>query len=1172
MAWIANESHGVKNWQPRFSPSPPDQNRSPGLGFRRRSGRGFSRILAPLIVLSALLAGPGGIAAVDYVAKEVPDENADPFRYTGWIVAGAYQGSGVVVGTDYTVVTAGHLAYDDQSYRWMSSMLWMRLAQGRQTTFRSYKYFASYADAVVSHGTTASETFSHDFVAAFAYEPVTNVGHAIPAVDAAQLVTGGSSKMISGYPTGLFPDHPRGWDSLYYTGQFTAGFVRTAGSYYRIDHVSMGPGGSGGPLWLQEEGRWRVGGILVSGLAKKLGDSIDTSGVVILDGAKSDLLQSAITAAMNRPPVTDVDGMVITGGAWSEGATMAVQVNNLSDWTPSLVRWDGSAWVAASEFPLTIDGEIVSWKIPPGDLRWHGVHFKLNLDHSGEATIAMDLGSFTYTDFVGPTLSVEAPPPSSLPGATLEYAISLSGVPEPSVEWSLISSLGTVQPLADLPNDSPIAPFVELSQDRRSLKILPNGGFLDDARVLISAKNFVRSNEFRTTISYAEGAEKGFRVVQKPDGVIPFGGIGVVRLEPEVPGHTVESRWIYIPSHVTSKHSLPISWRVTANGGLRIANDGSALDGCVVSADVRVYGPVWERSERFYYGDGRIEPLTLHLAGAPYLSEPQFSEEQGAWSVAYSSAEKAHIEWQVWSGRGAFWEPVSETIGFFETSDEGSSMVLPAGAGLEGLWRAKLIEPSGTTRLTAPISRPWVGAFPAGESWDVELGPDWELKYVKSTADTIVLHCYYKTWRDGRILTFRRIDDEWVALTPLATPPGVDSRGYGRDVAVFDDSILVAHNFRPQDGSDHIHHLWSYAYDPSLPGWGPPQEIVTPIGPEDVFFGAKILEREGEVFAPSTAGTSVGYEGFGSVFQLEHSAPGQWSVSQRFRPPEDLGLNWIALGTDMINEGNNLFVLSAPNSRPNLHHFVRESAELDWRYFGSEVMIADALYRVGDDRLLGVRRYSEARGVSLFPFDGLTIGPALAEQPMGEGMIEKGVAAGYLAYAVDRQQRPDYPGGAIYLLRVGRDSVEREPTILIPRDAMDYAADVLDFSLCGTVVTAVSLVEPGHFRVHQFDLNDLSGFPDSGSAFPMWTRTVAAPSGAIGVRYREAVSGPRRVRILALTDASTWQPFVPAADALRVVDPDADGDGVTQEVELRLPAPVDGDQVYYQLQEVNAGG
>jgi hypothetical protein len=240
-----------------------------------------------------------------------------PYHFTGMLVVPlrasnlVEQGSGAVVKNSRIVISCAHVVYDLSSLDpWLSNARWYRawasttlpaLTTGQ--ALRGYYYFSGYS-AAAQQGNTRPQTYALDFVVHYAYTDTANGGYAGSWGDGVAQLNANGTKLITGYPAGLYGASDSRKYLMHQTGPFTRSYKVQAGTYGNFTEVSTGSGNSGGPIWVSDGSTYYFAGVLVSGLERSQGDAADQAGVLGYDSSVSGLVDQAIAAGATGDPAT----------------------------------------------------------------------------------------------------------------------------------------------------------------------------------------------------------------------------------------------------------------------------------------------------------------------------------------------------------------------------------------------------------------------------------------------------------------------------------------------------------------------------------------------------------------------------------------------------------------------------------------------------------------------------------------------------------------------------------------------------------------------------------------------------------------------------------------------------------------------------------------------------
>lgn len=358
------------------------------------------------------------IASDQYTSK--------PYMYTGMLFSQRYLGSGAVAAGPRLVISNAGLVYDgSQSQPWTTGVRWYRAASSTSATgqtLRGYHYIPGYGSARGTSAGSSSAAFAVDFVAHYAYENTANGEFAriINATDTSWR-TGATAKMATGYPAGLYSAGDSRQYQMHRTGPFQQSFTMLSGNYGLALGASTGPGNSGGPLWMQQNGEYILAGIVVVGLERSLGYSDDVIGALGLSAESIGVINRAVDSSgsnMELPVITTqpTSRRVAAG----ETATFTVAATG-----PSLeYAWlfNGAVVQGANTATLTINNVAASragtYQAVVGNLRGEV--------RSATATLTVD---------AAPVITAEPVAREVVAGGSVTLSIVASGSPAPTYQW-----------------------------------------------------------------------------------------------------------------------------------------------------------------------------------------------------------------------------------------------------------------------------------------------------------------------------------------------------------------------------------------------------------------------------------------------------------------------------------------------------------------------------------------------------------------------------------------------------------------------------------------------------------------------------------------------------------------------------------------------------------------
>lgn len=240
-----------------------------------------------VVVSATLLMATLAAHATPTTPSRVPSYLLGTFPYStsGIVQNNSFRGSGTVAAGPRVVVSCAHVTYD---WGWLQNNVWTarHSAATRPTSttpLRGYWYWTDY------NGGTSNRSFDNDFVVYYAYTNLANGGHSgwhWSDSNTTHPLNSSARKQIVGYP---------GSDGWYmnYTGPFTSAYRAQFGHYMWNSSVKGGGGMSGGGVFVEGSGQWRLAGVHVSGYANgSLG-----AGVRALNNNAYQLITKAITSS-----------------------------------------------------------------------------------------------------------------------------------------------------------------------------------------------------------------------------------------------------------------------------------------------------------------------------------------------------------------------------------------------------------------------------------------------------------------------------------------------------------------------------------------------------------------------------------------------------------------------------------------------------------------------------------------------------------------------------------------------------------------------------------------------------------------------------------------------------------------------------------------------------------
>jgi hypothetical protein len=156
---------------------------------------------------------------------------------------------------------------------------------------RGFDPLGTYAQAVLDWGAVSNEAFASDFGVGWTNQQIV-LGEPLESlINATEpLLSDTVPKMVLGYPYRSDFNFRPGHRWMHQTGPFTRSFSEDFGRHFEMERFSTGGGNSGGPVFVQQNGNWIVGGIFVSGTQGRMA----RGGIFALDEEAHNLGTAAI--------------------------------------------------------------------------------------------------------------------------------------------------------------------------------------------------------------------------------------------------------------------------------------------------------------------------------------------------------------------------------------------------------------------------------------------------------------------------------------------------------------------------------------------------------------------------------------------------------------------------------------------------------------------------------------------------------------------------------------------------------------------------------------------------------------------------------------------------------------------------------------------------------------
>ncbi|MEX0320612.1 MAG: hypothetical protein AB3N63_00485 [Puniceicoccaceae bacterium] len=326
----------------------------------------MSRIIA---IISTVLCACTCMA--DWMAEVVTDPLQEPYRYTGRLTSSRWVGSGVVVGSERTIVTAAHVVFDESTLQWLNSINWRQRNEGSATIVRGIRYLSDYASRVEAYGGESLDAFGADMAVLYAFEPLSDEGYGEPLSDPDSALASSKQKMVTGFPSGNYGQGHVDAEKMHKTGPFPSAFTHLYDQYHKLEGASHGRGGSGGGTWVQEPGGWKYAAVYIAGQRKDNWNPINSMGVVALSGVKRDLLDEVLDELSTYiPPQITLEPPALVQGDLDDDIFITVGYNTTDPITEVVLEyWD-------TELP---EEGFRPWWPEPGNLQFDDTHAVLTI-------------------------------------------------------------------------------------------------------------------------------------------------------------------------------------------------------------------------------------------------------------------------------------------------------------------------------------------------------------------------------------------------------------------------------------------------------------------------------------------------------------------------------------------------------------------------------------------------------------------------------------------------------------------------------------------------------------------------------------------------------------------------------------------------------------------------
>jgi hypothetical protein len=1084
-----------------------------------------------LLLLLFLFLPP--FARADDTATVVPNTLLDPFGYTGRVSNGWGHGSGTVVGSPHVLTTAAHVAYDDRFSRWWSELTWKWRNVGDEIRVRSFRYIGSYADLAATHGDNDARTFAQDFALGLSYTPLAGDGRFAPVdANAATSLRGRNSKQIIGFPSGLYGVGSSEREKMHTTGTFSRRFVQSSGEYHTIEGVSLGPGASGGGVWVRSSNVWRWAGLHVSGQVTSLGASVNRAGVVAHAGNKQQLLAEVIAAAVPGPP------RILSAPAffevnYGESASVSVQIETgLLETTALWYRRDGDQEERQWSGENVVYGPVVSYSLKP-----HRPDVFLRVELRNAA------GTVSTPWIEARVLGLRAPrilaQPTGLElgsGESGVLEVEYEGTPAPTFIWETLEDSGEIK------NMGSSGSCYQSRGNRLELGADCLGA--DGALVRLRLLNVV--GEAQSDWMSISVAKEPLTAAYGPrPAMLEWKETAEVRV---VSPRATKVLWERRAAGTSSWLMVP--WSMTRRDGVesRLSLRNDALNALPLHG--LEFRAIAQRSfQSLRYGwvveEVTLDPFALVADAPPVVTRQVLG---GEWNLSYHSLRPPTVEWQAWDESARAWRPLTESE--MAIREESGRVAMVPRVNTRSLQVRALVR--------HPLSdKPREHRFPAKH--EAALADDalarcplpfaGEHSGISASGHRVVLR-ETVTEGDSRLWTFE-LDGRTLRQVgrPLRVEPGLNaSMPFW---ALRDDSLVVVNRHAYAQGGGLARGcLEVHQWDEEADDWSLHQTIRVP----DSGLAEALVDYvsvEGD-WMHVTAGRSHLYR---------RGADGLWEWVQDFaRPASVPEAQWMEAFRYFNFLGDELLI----GSRTALGAYEYGLYRYRWnpasaRYEFLEHRLSDELYfathagRLVGNGVDGFFRYLTT--ATWTDAAGFVKGERFNHFAAWYGFSS---ASPYLAIGKDFSA----PGVNAWFFRLEEDgTISSHHTLAVHRFGGPFTA----------LQPFAGASDHGFFAV----ANDADGHPwlfampweaiwePGPPRFTPWLATVRDPAtGRAGVEFRQSDQAFRVPRLLSSENLRDW---AEVTDEAVVVDPDADGDGLTRR--LRFEPPGDAPMRFYRLVE-----
>ncbi|MEX0320614.1 MAG: serine protease [Puniceicoccaceae bacterium] len=745
-------------------------------------------------LVTLLLLAPAVIRG-DWTAQIVEDTTTAPHSYTGVLEAEYWLGTGVVVSSQYTAVTAAHVLYDEAQKTWLNSIEWRIRNENTPVIIRGMRYSTSYASAQNAHGSNADQTFTEDFAALYSYEALSGGDFAEVVQDPFQHLTGNEQKLIIGFPAGLYDlSDPRA-GQMHQSGPFTSGFSNYHVDFYYLEGVSCGPGASGGGLWVKVDDHWKIAGVYVAGLETSLGDSENSAGVVALTDSKMDLLNQALAQVGLGPyPIITLQPSPTIHKNWDEETVLTVEFSSSSAiehawWEYEKLLDNELRFISVPSHPPDEVPEIVNTatsstiRIPPNTPYYNNKRLRMWVRNAdGKTTSSPFRIVYTEPDPIIITRHPQSLELSDNADAVFNVELEANTGPPLAFNWEY-------KPKGQSDYHELYIPDPKTS----TISLPANKGYYDQHSFRVNVTNgWETVTSHPATLNYTDLGATEFDTLLPPPQLITWGSSAQIGFEFS---STMEysitwNIWDAIGNSFNS-NALPAGWELSQDSErLTIDNSIASAHGFSVQAtlagkyynpdedgsqfiQVSFSSPLWTLNAQ---GPARVSPLKW-----AYSPDHSYHELEVNW-IAQNEPD---IEWQISTDGGSRWHPYSDSnLNFLQF---GMDNKFQNSASI----RAKLSTPgfnpvvSGSVELLGPgqivISK---------DDVDTRIQAEW-MSNIAIHEDFLIACATRTVSGNAPVRVYERIGTSWQDMGSI-TIDGVNSDGAKHLMFINDKHLLVS--------------------------------------------------------------------------------------------------------------------------------------------------------------------------------------------------------------------------------------------------------------------------------------------------------------------------------------------------------------------------------------------